>query len=458
MESASRPVIFLTGTTGFLGKVVLEELIRTSNEYDLGRVVVLIRATPHLNAQERFLKQVVPSPCFGSLPSEWTQYIQVVQGDLSQEYCGIEPEMWQEICPQITHIINCAASVAFDLPLQQAAKANISSIFNLLHLARSCSNLHSMVHTSTSYVAPYCKNRIVPRLPPLPYPAEEIYKDMLANRANESLLLEQTGYPNTYTLTKCVAEHILMAQKDTLSVVIVRPSIISCAWRYPMPGWIDSKAAVAGYVALLGAGYLRVIVANMETPLDVVPVDVVAHDVIKQAGLVALPSPNWSFSSSRETLALKADCGIIHSVVGTDKAIPNHLLASKALSYFKDIGVFQARRRPCKLRFFERKNLGFHFHDITSHRLPLYISSLYFDLTKDMRMAKKSRSLSAALKKINQIFPYYTRRTFDFEPSMPSTILYPRGGDELIVDQREFTPENYTEVICKGVKEYILKM
>lgn len=454
-----RPVIFLTGTTGFLGKVVLEELVRRSNEYGgLGRVVVFLRPSAHLDAKERFLKQVAASPCLGALPSGWTQHIQVVQGDLTQGHCGIDPEIWQEICPEITHVINCAASVAFDLPIQQAAKANISSIFNLLHLARSCPKLHRMVHTSTSYVAPHSKLCIAPALAPLPYPAKQIYKDMIAGRANEKLLLEQTGYPNTYTLTKCVAEHILMAQKDMLSLVIVRPSIISCAWRYPMPGWVDSKAAVAGYVALLGAGYLRVIVANMETTLDVVPVDVVANDIINQAGLIsASPPSDWSFSSSQETLAPKATCAIIHSVAGADKAIPNHMLASRALAYFKDVGVFQTRRNGCRLRFFDRQSLGFHFHDIKSHRLPLYLSSLYFDSTRDVKMAKKARSLSMAVKKINQIFPYYTRRTFDFEPGIPSTILYPRANDE-VMGQPQFTPRNYADVTCGGVKEYILKI
>jgi hypothetical protein len=78
-------------------------------------------------------------------------------------------------------------------------------------------------------------------------------------------------------------EHLFYLYGADLPLTIVRPSIISCSWKYPTPGWMYSKAAVAGFIALLGSGFLRVVDGLSDTKLDIVPVEVVANDVIEKA-------------------------------------------------------------------------------------------------------------------------------------------------------------------------------
>lgn len=219
----------------------------------------------------------------------------------------------QRICLEVTHIINCAACVAFDLPLVDAAIANVGSALNLIGFAKTCPNLQAMVTTSTSYVVPFTESTIPAAVAPLPYLSAVLYQDILNGQVDEATILKQTSYPNTYTLTKCLAEHIYLSNKDMLPITIVRPSIISCAWRYPCPGWIDSKAAVAGFVALMGAGYLKVIDGKNESILDVVPVDVVANDIIREARLIPSSHFTWSDNSSGETLVSPNSCSIVHS-------------------------------------------------------------------------------------------------------------------------------------------------
>jgi thioester reductase-like protein len=46
--------VFLTGATGFVGKVVLEELMRRRSELQIERVYLLIRPRKGLSAEERF--------------------------------------------------------------------------------------------------------------------------------------------------------------------------------------------------------------------------------------------------------------------------------------------------------------------------------------------------------------------------------------------------------------------
>ena len=61
--------------------------------------------------------------------------------------------------------------------------------------------------------------------------------------------------------------------------------------RHPLPGWIDSKAALAGVAFMMGGGIMRTIAARPGSPLDIVPVDFVAHSLLRAAAGagVALP-------------------------------------------------------------------------------------------------------------------------------------------------------------------------
>jgi alcohol-forming fatty acyl-CoA reductase len=57
--------VLITGTTGFLGKVLLEKILFSLSCVD--RVYVLIRAKDGSNLHERFKKEIVSSACFDRL-------------------------------------------------------------------------------------------------------------------------------------------------------------------------------------------------------------------------------------------------------------------------------------------------------------------------------------------------------------------------------------------------------
>lgn len=52
--------------------------------------------------------------------------------------------------------------------------------------------------------------------------------------------------PNTYTFTKALAENLLVDEAGGLPVAIVRPSIVTAAWKEPFPGWIDNVNGPTG--------------------------------------------------------------------------------------------------------------------------------------------------------------------------------------------------------------------
>ena len=132
---------------------------------------------------------------------------------------------------------------------EKAARANIESALHVLELARALPRLVSLVSVSTAYATPHPGDRVPveERLAPLGVPARELYDAILDGRfdapQDESRLLAETGHPNTYTLTKCIAEHLLAEGRGDLPLRLVRPSIIAASLRQPFAGWLDSAAA-----------------------------------------------------------------------------------------------------------------------------------------------------------------------------------------------------------------------
>jgi fatty acyl-CoA reductase len=53
-------------------------------------------------------------------------------------------------------------------------------------------------------------------------------------------------HPNSYTLSKSLAEQIIMSKGNGLPIAIVRPSIVCAAYQEPFPGWIDNICGITG--------------------------------------------------------------------------------------------------------------------------------------------------------------------------------------------------------------------
>lgn len=160
--SALPVVILLTGVTGFLGKVVLEELVRRQNDGSLhyDRLVVLIRAAQGKSPTERFQDKVVKSRCFSKLPEQWEKTVEVVSGDLMQPSCGLEPHVMTDLTDNLTHIMHCAGCVEFDSPFNVLLAENVTGSVNVLDLAQQSPFLRRLILTSTAYVTPHTNEPI----------------------------------------------------------------------------------------------------------------------------------------------------------------------------------------------------------------------------------------------------------------------------------------------------------
>lgn len=429
-------VVFLTGATGFVGKVVLEELLRERAELGIRRIYALIRATSAEQAQGRYATEIAGSPCFAAHPADLYGLVVPVAGDMEKPDCGIDPELAVTLRDEVSHVIHCAASVDFDLPIAQALRINVGGALHVLELARRCSALRSMVSVSTAYVTPHSGDG-VPVLEALSaldltrYPAdpEALYQTIQAGAVDEAALLEDSGHPNTYTFTKCLAEHLLSKRAEDVPLTLVRPSIVSVSRRFPEPGWIDSSAALAAFVLMLGAGYLRVVAAQTSSHIDVVPVDEVSHRILA----AAFASPPEPSGAPR----------IVHAVAGPANACHVGISAGRIIDFF---GRHPVSGGP-RLAFIgpDREHGGrrFHVEHAIRHIALGKLAIGFLRLTGQSLLERKARQLLERQIQINKTFSYFTHTEFSFETSMPF--------------DRPFDSVEYMDLVCAGVYQHLMR-
>jgi len=410
----------LTGVTGFLGKVVLEELLRRREELGVERIHVLIRPRKRRQAAERFRREVVGSPCFSNLAPDWTRYVSVVQGALEEPGVALDPTGRDELTARVTHIMHAAASVSFDLPLADAARANVATSLNLLELARACPQLQRLIYVSTAYVTPHPGEGIPIEevLAPLPEPAAELYRSILEGQYDEAALLKRSGHPNTYTLTKSLAEHLLVERCAELPLAIIRPSIISAAWRHPFPGWIDSTSGFASFVVLIGMGHLRAVAGLPGTRLDLVPVDEVAARMLEEC------APG---------LGRESPPVIRHAVAGLGRTIRLSEVGERITKFFS---VHQVERRPV-VKYLGRRGPGFRLAESVHHRMAIAAAEL-----RSPSLRRATGQLKARLAYLNRVFPYFTCNCFAFTSSRPFDGTFDAGS--------------YVTNVCRGAYRHIL--
>ena len=97
--------VLLTGATGFVGKCILEKLLRDT---EVCKIFVLIRSLPGSSTQERFSTSILQSQAFERLRNivgvnEWDAFIAArvvaVEGDTSMPKIGMCPKDYEEVSP-----------------------------------------------------------------------------------------------------------------------------------------------------------------------------------------------------------------------------------------------------------------------------------------------------------------------------------------------------------------------
>jgi HAD superfamily hydrolase (TIGR01490 family) len=121
--------ILVTGATGFLGTALVERLLRSVPGCS---VVVLVRPGRRASAQARVQREILRNDCFDRLRAELgedfeevvTERLVTLPGDVGMDGLGLDDEGLRLLatCDVVVH---CAATVAFDAPLDTAVEVNL---------------------------------------------------------------------------------------------------------------------------------------------------------------------------------------------------------------------------------------------------------------------------------------------------------------------------------------------
>ncbi|HYD63240.1 MAG TPA: fatty acyl-CoA reductase [Noviherbaspirillum sp.] len=316
--------ILLTGTTGFLAKVVLEKIIRAVP--DIAGVVLVIRGNKnHATARERFEREIATSSIFETLRAEqparlqrfFSEKIECITGEVTEPSFGLPANKFIELASRIDLIINAAASVNFREPLDQALSINALSLHYVTAMARVANA--PLIQVSTCYVNGYNRGEMREQIVPpagasiprhrdgyydvealinkLEQKIEQVKAAVRDPKQRERRLTElgisesnKYGWNDTYTFTKWMGEQLATRGMTGRSLTIVRPSIIESTLQEPVPGWLEGVKVADAVILAYARGKTSLFPAKPDEIIDIIPADLVANSILL-ASAEALAEP-----------------------------------------------------------------------------------------------------------------------------------------------------------------------
>jgi long-chain acyl-CoA synthetase len=152
--------LFILGSTGFVGKVLLSLLLERFPE--IGRAYVMVRRGSGTDSEARFWQSVVTSPAFDPLRARYggpdglaavlRQKVVVVDGDITEPNLGLSDAEAERVAKDIDVLINSSGRVTFNPPLESALRTNVEGTKNVIAFAKRMRR-PALIHTSTCFVA-----------------------------------------------------------------------------------------------------------------------------------------------------------------------------------------------------------------------------------------------------------------------------------------------------------------
>lgn len=317
--------VLITGTTGFLAKVLLEKLVR--DVPDIKRFVLVLRASKACStAAERFEREILSSSVFDRLREEQPEYLTnvirdkfiFVTGEVTEPLFGLTPQAFAQLADSVDIVVNSAASVNFREALDQALDINALSLLTLTELTKLAGHI-PLVHVSTCYVngynrGPMPEQVVAPVGQRIPRHAHGYYevRSLIAELQRKIELVKRQcataaewpqaltelgireanhyGWNDTYTFTKWIGEQIACRELQGQSLTILRPAIIESTLCEPKPGWIEGVKVADALILAYARGKTQFFPAKPDEIVDVIPADLVANSIILSMAQ-ALASP-----------------------------------------------------------------------------------------------------------------------------------------------------------------------
>ena len=346
--------VMLIGVTGFIGKVWLANTLMDLPEVKrIYLLIRRQKSNPGERRFEKMVEDSpVFDPLFELHTDRFAAFlrekVEVVEGDVTEPGLGLSVDVARRLQRNLDLIINSSGLTDFNPDLRDALTTNTDAAVNVLDFVRT-SDHAGLLHLSTCYVAGEQDGRVAEKLTPDYTPrgvsgfdAEQEWRALheLVKQAEEradsdevtsglrmqarskehaakdlqgaalenqirkgrvrwlkTYLTEagtrrakELGWPNTYTLTKSLAESLIAKQiakygAAKLPVAVVRPAIVETSVSKPFLGWNEGINTSASLSYLLGT-YFRQLPSNESKRLDIIPVDAVCNGMTLIAGAI----------------------------------------------------------------------------------------------------------------------------------------------------------------------------
>ncbi|KAI5699456.1 hypothetical protein M8J75_003214 [Diaphorina citri] len=436
--------VFITGSTGFLGKALVEKLLRSCSQ--INNVYLLIRPKRGTDAKLRH-KELLKSSVFDRLREEGNTKVfdklKIVSGDVTLPHLGISDEDRRELIKEVAVVFHSAATVKFNETLKTAVQLNTQGTQRVTDLCLEMKRLEAFVHVSTAY-SNADKKKISEKIyKPVMDPKELIhYCETLSDEELEILEKEiQGNHPNTYTLTKNMAENIVADASSKIPISIVRPSIVTAALFEPVPGWVDNVSGISGIMMEIGRGTIRSIVCEDTLVVDIIPVDLVVNTLISAA---------WKTGTSqtKELQVYNCSSGHTNPLSWRDLGIMCHKYALKTPSkYIQFYPGFSFRTNRFAHRFCE---LLYHF-------LPALLLDIFLQVQKQKPMMMK---IYTRFKKAAKTGEFFALNEWHFGSrnikKLAESLKTSHDWQIFPVDMRILKYDAYVKNYMIGIRKYVL--
>jgi nucleoside-diphosphate-sugar epimerase len=294
-EAFENKTLFITGCTGFIGKILIEKILFSLPK--IKKIYILIRQKKKSTPEERLKGEIMNSRCFERLRKKhgdsfekfFLSKVFPIVGDLNDQE-PLEDSISNKIKEEIQIIIHSAATLQFNERLDRAIISNVFGTRKMIQFAKTCPNFQLFCQISTCYTNFPHYDYVDEKVYPLNLPNDEeilqfcnrvckMSPDEISKVQNEYLTL--FNYPNTYSFTKSLTENLISKEKPKdFPLVILRPSIVGCSLFEPYPCYIDALSGLGTVYISTGMGVCSMVPGSKKNIADVIPADLVVNSIL----------------------------------------------------------------------------------------------------------------------------------------------------------------------------------